>query len=131
MLYTIRPTYKTTIENLATRLCDIIAGRGLSPTPGQKNDGSPDLDKWDITGLNNRWLRPTTEPGVWKLSCRSPLKPELVRFLAATLGEVTEMGIKTSTIKIPGTTDDDKGTQESPWDDPVVIQRNPKDGVQP
>ena len=82
MIYMIRPSYKMTGEELATRLCDILVGRSHSPN-------QPFSDKptsWDVTGLNNCWLHATPEPDVWELSCRLSLKPELIGFLSKEFG---------------------------------------------
>ena len=91
MKYTIRPGYETTIEDMAIRLCDIITGRAFGPQPVQDDDGVPDPKKWDVTGLNNHWLCPNfDEPNVFELSCRSPLKPELVALLSIEFGLVCD-----------------------------------------
>jgi len=86
MTYTVRPSYEMTINQVALRLCDIMMGRSCHPRPVQKDDGTPNLARWDVTNLNNHILHATPKPNEWTLSCRSPLQPHLVAFLAVELG---------------------------------------------
>jgi len=87
MKYQIEPSYETTTDSLAVRLCDILVGREVSPVSGHRDKP---IGSWDVTGGNNHWLHPTPEAGVWVLSCRSPLSPELERFLAVEVGAVVD-----------------------------------------